>query len=1228
MASVACALRTCGILLYLIFQVRATKNFTVEPWIVSLEVEAKSCVNVRCKYSLLVKGSEFLGHYSWKLTSIEGARGSSCDNIYSDYEINEVETTQLYTRVGVMVPNAVGRIYFCLRHNQKEHSPFGGAWVHQGGDIFLEPKADAQAAENVNNKLENEIQQQQTQNDLQEASTQWADLSHDIDVNYLPNLPRPTRDEENDIEVYINKKYVPLNHISDVNNAEVKNYNNFANEIEFLDRNTQEITNTDNFKEEISEIMNFNARARNYDKHKGENQVDINNAEVLNYNDFANQIPNRNTKEIIENDNFNQLHSEIFNDFNAEPGKDNENNIQRSISDINNAKVINYDTNKNNLQQIEIETFDRKKREIIKHVNTIDNKNFSDVIQNYHDIAKNNTRYRFKREIIKDINGQEIKDSKKSSDVTQNYDGISKDNTQYRFKREIIKDINGKQTKDSEKSSDNKKLAVANAQMGDIGDLGEYPIVRGDGYPVMIDGLRVEDSNKEPIIENGIPSVLSDTKFVLRLFGQGLTPHTVIAFTHDMMPFGQPCKFLLKGEYLAAEGSVSPTSALFEIRAPSPLIDSKLYICAKNLRPGIQNPEHDEEKYLHQGIEPWKMLATHNKLLPLWVSISLILTCLMFSALFSGLNLGLMSLDRTELKIIANTGTEQERNYAKAIMPVRDHGNYLLCSILLGNVAVNSTFTILLDELTSGLFAVIFSTLAIVLLGEITPQAICSRHGLMVGAKSIMITKAVMALTAPLAFPVSKLLDYFLGEEIGNVYNRERLKELVKVTTGVNDLDKDEVNIISGALEMRKKTVSDVMTKLEDVFMLPISSVLDFETMSEIVKSGFSRIPVYESARTNIVTVLFIKDLAFVDPDDNTPLRTLCQYYQNPCNFVFEDVTLDVMFKQFKEGNKGHMAFVHRINNEGEGDPFYETIGLVTLEDVIEEMIQAEIVDETDVFTDNRSKRRRNRPLNKLQDFAAFAERHENQRIHISPQLTLATFQFLSTSVDAFKPDTVSETVLRRLLRQDVIQYIKMKGKTKREPSTYVFQQGKPVDYFVLILEGRVEVTVGRENLVFEAGPFTYFGVQALTQNVGVAESPTPSAMGSLQNINMEAMLRHTFVPDYSVRAVTDVYYLTVKRSLYLAAKRATLMEKGALSKGATNEQFDTEVDKLLESVDEDISISGDHKTPSRQVSPNPPASASPLTRASFASRMSPERNGDVFAARATHDEQEKLLKH
>lgn len=60
-------------------------------------------------------------------------------------------------------------------------------------------------------------------------------------------------------------------------------------------------------------------------------------------------------------------------------------------------------------------------------------------------------------------------------------------------------------------------------------------------------------------------------------------------------------------------------------------------------------------------------------------------------------------------------------------------------------------------------------------------QALCSRHGLCVGAKTIYLTKMTMLITFPLSYPISKLLDVLLGEEIGNVYNRERLKELVKV---------------------------------------------------------------------------------------------------------------------------------------------------------------------------------------------------------------------------------------------------------------------------------------------------------------------------------------------------------------------------------------------------------------------------------------------------------------
>lgn len=75
--------------------------------------------------------------------------------------------------------------------------------------------------------------------------------------------------------------------------------------------------------------------------------------------------------------------------------------------------------------------------------------------------------------------------------------------------------------------------------------------------------------------------------------------------------------------------------------------------------------------------------------------------------------------------------------------------------------------------------------------------------------------------------------------------------------------------------------------------------------------------------------------------------------------------------------------------------------------------------------------------------------------------------------------------------------------------------------------------------------------------------------MGSLQSLNMDAMLRHTFIPDYSVKAITECIYLEIKRPLYLAAKRATLMERKQKLGEFTSDAIDDEVEKLLHSLDE-----------------------------------------------------------
>ena len=348
---------------------------------------------------------------------------------------------------------------------------------------------------------------------------------------------------------------------------------------------------------------------------------------------------------------------------------------------------------------------------------------------------------------------------------------------------------------------------------------------------------------------------------------------------------------------------------------------SSFYFCAY---------EHSLQCIQHQPAEPWLEVVVQppqTALLPLWAQIIFIIILMVMSGLFSGLNLGLMALDPTTLKIIMESGSKRQKKQAKTIYRVRKHGNYLLCTLLLGNVLVNSTLTVLLNNvLGSGAYAVVASTIAIVIFGEIVPQAICSRHGLVIGAYTIWITYIFMVLTFPLSFPISLILNLILGKEIGAVYKREQILELLKVTQGRHGLERDEVDIISGALEFKKKTAKDVMTKFDDVYCIDIQSVLDFKTVRDIYDSGFSRIPVYEGNKQTIVGLLYVRDLAFVDPDDETPVTNVLKFYNHELRFIFDDCRLDEILQEFAEG-KYHMAIVQCVHTETEGDPYYEIIG-------------------------------------------------------------------------------------------------------------------------------------------------------------------------------------------------------------------------------------------------------------------------------------------------------------
>ncbi|XP_078669088.1 metal transporter CNNM4-like isoform X17 [Branchiostoma floridae x Branchiostoma belcheri] len=666
---------------------------------------------------------------------------------------------------------------------------------------------------------------------------------------------------------------------------------------------------------------------------------------------------------------------------------------------------------------------------------------------------------------------------------------------------------------------------------------------------------------------DGRARVVGEVSTKLRVFGSNLTRSTWLSFAKRPDVKGAPCNDWRKSEpFPLLTEEFSDTVALVSVTVKLLEQGEVYFLCVK--------AEDDPlEPWFYQGNSTSLQLTTEaeeveSTLLPLWLQVIFIIILLTLSGLFSGLNLGLMALDPTELKIVQNVGNEKEREYARKIAPLRVHGNLLLCTLLLGNVLVNNTLTILLDDLSSGLIAVIGATAGIVIFGEIVPQSVCSRHGLAVGARTIWITKFFMFLTLPVAYPISKVLDWVLGQEIGTVYSREKLLELMKMQHQFQEIEKHEINIISGALELRQKTVTDIMTPSEQCFMLDIEAILDFDTMSEIMKQGFTRIPVYEGERDNITALLFVKDLAFVDPDDCTPLKTIIKFYNHQLTWTFADTTLDVMLEEFRKGHS-HMAFVQRVNSEGEGDPFYEMIGVVTLEDVIEEIIKAEIVDETDIYIDNKFQ---NKVPNRraLQDFSAF--RPADEKPKISPQLMLASYQYMATSIDLFKPELISETVLRRMLQQDVVVDLKVKVEQKDSTSNNIYTNGKPADYFVLILQGRVEVRAGKEGLTYETGPFTHFGEAAIVasvveaarthdrrQSIGACcankgggqtadkDKKAQKGLRSIVNqpqIGISSSQSLVYVPDYSVRAVTDVQYIRIRRAHYMAARQATLLER------------------------------------------------------------------------------------
>lgn len=355
-----------------------------------------------------------------------------------------------------------------------------------------------------------------------------------------------------------------------------------------------------------------------------------------------------------------------------------------------------------------------------------------------------------------------------------------------------------------------------------------------------------------------------------------------------------------------------------------------------------------------------------------WVlvlSIVGIIFLLCLSGTISGLNLAILSLDLTDLKVLSNAGSGDEKEHARKILPVRNRSNYVLCAFSVAEVAVDSGNTVLIESLTNSWIAILISTILITIFAGILPQAICHRHALVIGARTIWLTYIIMIITFLLAYPISLLLDCLIGEEISQFHDRKYLSSYIEMTKKDNALGNVELAAVTGALALKAKKVSEVMTPIKDVLMLPSTAVIDQTTLMNVLHSGYSRVPIYDGRRDNITGVLHVKELAAVlifemnnkniASSNKVNIKYIIDQVKRELIFVSADASLgkDNLINQFKRGL--HLAFV--VNGNSHPLSKKPVIGIITLEDLIEEILQTEIVDETDTVSDNRKKEKRAR---------------------------------------------------------------------------------------------------------------------------------------------------------------------------------------------------------------------------------------------------------------------------
>lgn len=318
----------------------------------------------------------------------------------------------------------------------------------------------------------------------------------------------------------------------------------------------------------------------------------------------------------------------------------------------------------------------------------------------------------------------------------------------------------------------------------------------------------------------------------------------------------------------------------------------------------------------------------------------IILICIVMSAYFSATETAFSSLNRIRVKNLAEKGNKR----ASLVLRLSDNYDGLLSTILIGNNIVNIAsaslatvlFVKMFGEEAGASVSTIVTTIIVLIFGEVSPKSIAKESPEQFAMFSAPILNVFLRIMTPLNFLFrqwKKLLSVIFKSSEDMGITEEELLTIVEEAEAGGGIGKEEGTLIRSAIEFADLEAIDIYTPRVDIVGIPAQ--LSKEEAAEVfARTGYSRLPVYEEDIDHILGILYQKDFYNFVSHTDVSIREAVR----PVLYIAKNKKLDDLMKELQQ-KKLHIAVVM--------DEYGGTAGIVTLEDILEELV-GEIWDEHD----------------------------------------------------------------------------------------------------------------------------------------------------------------------------------------------------------------------------------------------------------------------------------------